>query len=183
MIDVGKVIQKLRTEKGWNKSELAKRIHVSPQTVINYETGFRRPDFDTLEVLAEVFNCPISYFLTTEEERDSMEVMQRARENRPLPEGVKRISEMTPYYIPIVRGVSAGVPLYMEENYGVYVDSPRKADFAVTIEGDAMSPLYLDGDVVYVSQVQNVSDGEVCAAAVDGKCGLYRIYHLALTYN
>ena len=38
------------------QSDLAKAIDQSPSSITMYETGRRRPDFETLEALADVFN-------------------------------------------------------------------------------------------------------------------------------
>lgn len=49
-------------------------------------------------------------------------------------------------------------------------DSPeaRKADFALTIKGNSMEPVYRDGDIVLVKKQDAVDIGEICIYNVDG---------------
>ncbi len=48
MRDIGKNIKELRCARGLTQEELAERLHVTRQTVSNYETGRTRPDIDML---------------------------------------------------------------------------------------------------------------------------------------
>ncbi|MBQ8688521.1 MAG: helix-turn-helix transcriptional regulator, partial [Ruminococcus sp.] len=43
-----------------------------------------------------------------------------------------------------------------------------RADFALTISGDSMEPIYHNGDIVLVKQTEAVSVGEVGIFVVDG---------------
>ena len=54
-------IKFLRELKGWTQTELAERLGISRSAVGNYEQGTREPDFETLENLADTFNCNLSY--------------------------------------------------------------------------------------------------------------------------
>ncbi len=48
MRDIGKNIKELRCARGLTQEELGERLHVTRQTVSNYETGRTRPDIDML---------------------------------------------------------------------------------------------------------------------------------------
>lgn len=67
MRNIGYVIELLRKERGLSQVELARLLKCTRQTVSNYERDFRRPDYDTLDLLASIFHVPISYFLTQDE--------------------------------------------------------------------------------------------------------------------
>ena len=63
MNDLSEKIKALRDLKGWSQEELAERLGISRSAVGNYEQGTREPDFETLENLADTFNCTMSYLV------------------------------------------------------------------------------------------------------------------------
>lgn len=58
-------LKKLRKERGMTQLDLAKALDVSGGTVAMWETGKRRPQFDTLEKISELFGCSLGYVLGT----------------------------------------------------------------------------------------------------------------------
>ena len=56
-------LKQLRKEKGMTQIELAKTIGVSNGTVAMWETGKRRPSFELLERLSDVFDRRLDYIL------------------------------------------------------------------------------------------------------------------------
>ena len=53
MRDIGKNIRDLRIRENMTQDELAEKLHVTRQTVSNYETGRSRPDVDMLTHIAQ----------------------------------------------------------------------------------------------------------------------------------
>ena len=66
MLDLGKTIQTLREQSGMSQKDLAKRVGVSTGAIGNYEAGLRRPKFETIEALADIFNIPIGLLIGDE---------------------------------------------------------------------------------------------------------------------
>lgn len=56
-------IRLLREQYDFSQQELADRIGVHKQTISQYERGIRKPDFDTLLALCDVFNVSSDYML------------------------------------------------------------------------------------------------------------------------
>ena len=52
-MDIGGRIAELRKEIGLTQQELADRLYVSRQLVSKWESGDRRPDYKTVEKIAE----------------------------------------------------------------------------------------------------------------------------------
>lgn len=58
-------LKQLRKEKGLTQVEFAKEMGVSTGTVAMWETGRKRPQFETLDKLCEYFDRDMSYLLGT----------------------------------------------------------------------------------------------------------------------
>ena len=63
MRDIGKNIRAARVRRGLTQEELAERLHVSRQTVSNYETGRSRPDVEMLLRAAEQLGVDVQVLL------------------------------------------------------------------------------------------------------------------------
>lgn len=63
MRDIGKNIRTARVRRGLTQEELAELLHVSRQTVSNYETGRSRPDVDMLVSAAEKLETDVQVLL------------------------------------------------------------------------------------------------------------------------
>ena len=62
-MDLGKKIKSIRIEKGLTVSELADKINVSAPTVSRYESNKREPNYETLLLIAEALEVPVSELL------------------------------------------------------------------------------------------------------------------------
>lgn len=71
--------------------------------------------------------------------------------------------------IPVLGNVAAGQPIWADEEYDDFVDDDGndKADFALRVKGDSMSPIIEDGDFVYVKRGHDVRNGQI-AVVLDG---------------
>lgn len=56
-------MKELRDDRGLSQTELAKALGVSQRSISSWETGFRQPDFDTLEKIAKYFGVTTDYLL------------------------------------------------------------------------------------------------------------------------
>lgn len=60
MRDIGKNIRSLRQRQGISQDHLAQILHVTRQTVSNYETGRSRPDVEMLTALADALGADVT---------------------------------------------------------------------------------------------------------------------------
>ena len=63
MRDISKNIREVRLRRGMSQEQLAQALHVTRQTVSNYETGRSRPDVETLTLLAKVLEADVQELL------------------------------------------------------------------------------------------------------------------------
>lgn len=61
---VGHIISKLRYEKGYSQIELAEKIGVTKGAIGMYETDKRKPNYDILIKLADLFGVTTDYLLS-----------------------------------------------------------------------------------------------------------------------
>ena len=72
MIDVGKMISKVRKDRGYSQQQLADKLNLSKQAVSNYEMGKREPDYVTLEAIADALNVPMTMLISPEEQERAL---------------------------------------------------------------------------------------------------------------
>lgn len=176
MIDVGKMIAKVRNERGLSQQQLANKLNMSKQAISNYECGKREPDYATLEAIADALNAPMAMFISKEDQAAALEAIYATYSISNLPSNVRPISALHHQRVPMIGEVAAGEPIYAPEDVGVYVDAPVKCDAAITIKGDSMVPNYLDGDVVYIKCVPDVQEGTVAVVFMDDEATLKHVY-------
>lgn len=63
MRDIGKNIRSLRQRQGMSQDQLAQTLHVTRQTISNYETGRSRPDVEILTSLADALGADVKEVL------------------------------------------------------------------------------------------------------------------------
>jgi len=56
-------LKELRIEKKLSQKELALALSVSQRSISSWETGFRQPDFESLEKIAKFFGVSADYLL------------------------------------------------------------------------------------------------------------------------
>ena len=69
-MNFGERLKGLRSEKGLSQAKLAKEIGVAVGTVSVWERGGRKPEFQTLDNLAEFFDVSLPYLLGQSNIRD-----------------------------------------------------------------------------------------------------------------
>ena len=63
MIKFEQRLKELRQEKSLSQAQLAEALEVSQRSISSWETGFRQPDFATLEKIAKYFDVSADYLL------------------------------------------------------------------------------------------------------------------------
>lgn len=152
------VLKKLRKDARLSQNQLAEKLGLAPSTIGNYEQGTRIPDYETLELIADFFNV-------------NMDVLFNRNEYiaRLLPpEVTDDVVE-----IPVLGEIAAGYnELAVEDWTGETVKIPtdylqgRKKEefFVLTVHGDSMYPLYMEGDKVLILRQETLNhSGEIGA--------------------
>lgn len=119
------------------------------------------PRMGTIQTLADYFGIMKSDLI---EEKS-------AKRARNLPSECSKIDFSCLHKIPLLGRVSAGLPLYAEENIEGYTYTDLNGEneyFALRVKGDSMDALGIkDGYIVIVRRQSIVEDGEVAVVMVD----------------
>ena len=75
-MSIGKKIRELRLEHNLLQRELAKEIHIAPNTLSQFETGQANPSYEVLSLIADFFQCSTDYLLGPQLSADEQELLQ-----------------------------------------------------------------------------------------------------------
>lgn len=85
---LNETLRQSRKAKGYTQEQLAQLLHVSRQTISNWETGRASPDYELLKQLSILLETPLSTLLGVEEESPAppIETVMEPVEEEPVPE-------------------------------------------------------------------------------------------------
>ena len=177
-------IKQRRLELGKTLEEVAQIVGVSKTTVQRWESGniqnLRR---DKIANLAAALNLSPAYLMDwtepTEKEAISVDFQSNAETSSSTSDGI------FPYQpsqrIPVLGRVSAGIPLYAEENIEsyIYTDLNHGGEyFGLRVQGDSMNAArIMEGDIVVVRIQDIVENGEIAVVMIgDDEATVKRFY-------
>jgi repressor LexA len=150
----GDVLKSLRIKNNITQSELANAMNVSQSAIAMWETSKREPDFESVKKLSMYFKINPNVFLGISYEPDE-------KQNNAI-------------RIPVLGRIPAGIPLEAIEDIIDYEEVPPewgkggKEYFALKIEGNSMSPKYIENDIVLFLATNDCNSGEDCAVMING---------------
>lgn len=99
-MDIGKRLKMLREEADISQKELAKRLKISNVTLSQYENNVRRPDLQTLKIIADYFDVSSDYLIGRSGNKNNVEKSVNDDILSDFPEGVQILRranrELTP---------------------------------------------------------------------------------------
>ncbi|AEH47105.1 helix-turn-helix domain-containing protein [Parageobacillus thermoglucosidasius] len=72
-MDLGERLKLCREKKGLSQKEVAEKIGIKNNTLSNYESGERRPDYETLCKLADLYEVSLDYLIKGQEHKEEKE--------------------------------------------------------------------------------------------------------------
>ncbi|EOC9198287.1 LexA family protein [Staphylococcus pseudintermedius] len=153
-----KNLKYLRKKHDMEQIDLAKKLgRKSASSISEWEKGKYTPKMKTLSELARLFNVSIN---------DLME--------KDLSNTKTQIDTLPVTAIPVVAKISAGLPIYTEENIIEYTYIPSqmtrggKELFGLKVSGDSMDKEFREDDVVIVEKDAVVENGQIGVVNVNG---------------
>lgn len=180
---IGNQIVLLRTSHGYTQDDLAKLLGYSKQTISNWETGLKTPRMGAIQKLSDFFHVNKSYIIEGTNSSDKLlTVYNQLNSNRQesvykyannqLDEQNKVVQMPTTNTVEVYGAASAGTGEYMVDNQPEKVEysgSVPEHDFAVTVNGDSMTPLFDDKQIIFVKKAQEARSGQIVIADYDGQ--------------
>lgn len=184
-------------QKKLSQKEFARKIDVNEKTVSAWKKNNSLPPLDKISNISDCLDVSIDFLITGQEKRSSMAeltfdeqiLLNNFKKLSDKSKGMvlgkaetlvelecKEDSSQQKDMITILSSdyrVSAGRGVLLGDDSPTEITVPdtpeaRKADFALTICGDSMEPIYHDGDVVLVRKMPSVEVGEIGIFYVDG---------------
>ncbi|MGM7689806.1 LexA family protein [Staphylococcus felis] len=153
-----KNLKYLRKKHDMEQIDLAKKLgRKSASSISEWEKGKYTPKMKTLSELARLFNVSIN---------DLME--------KDLSDTKPQLDTLPVTAIPVVAKISAGLPIYAEENIIEYTYIPSqitkggKELFGLKVSGDSMDKEFREDDVVIVEKDAVVENGQIGVVTVNG---------------
>lgn len=149
-------IKSRRKELNLTLEQVGDLVGVGKSTVRKWETGdIENMKRDKIVKLAKALKVSPSYIMGIDEEQPQLETLP-----------VKKI--------PVVSQISAGLPIYSEENLIDYIYfatnklNSDKEEFGLKVSGDSMDKIFQDGDIVVVEKDSVVENGQLGVVMVNG---------------
>ena len=152
---MSKNITKFMKENNVDRRKLSKDLNIKYTTLSDWINAKTYPRIDKIEMLANYFNVNKSDLVEDKSTINSIDTL-------PVRE------------IPIVSQISAGLPIYAEENIleRTYIATKQlnssKEIFGLRVSGDSMDKEFRDGDVVIVEKDSVVENGQIAVVQVNG---------------
>lgn len=158
-------IKALRVAHGWSQQRLADLTGYGDRSSIaKIESGKVDLPQSKIAEFAKIFNVTPAYLMGWDEDQSTPGIL-------PLPANRS---------YPLLGNIACGTPILAEENITEYIQFPGDidADFCLRCRGDSMVEARIhDGDIVFIRQQPEVSNGEIAAVQIGGDTAtLKRVY-------
>lgn len=156
------IIKSAMKEQDMSLSELARRVGVAKSAVSRYLNLTREFPLNRSKDFAKALSISTEYLLGFDKSEQ-----QHEQQLETLP--VKKI--------PVVSQISAGLPIYSEENLIDYIYfatnklNSDKEEFGLKVSGDSMDKIFQDGDIVVVEKDSVVENGQLGVVMINGYNG------------
>ncbi len=175
---LGSRMRKLRSSRGWTQQRLAAEAGIGRAAVAHYEKDRRRPSLEMLERIGRLFDVDIDWLLTGRPGRqfDASDLPQPVvKFSSRMEKDPGAINTEDYRAVPLLSDpVAAGAPLISSDLveewawiHGTQVGR-RQGLVAIRIDGDSMTPLIRDGDIIAIDKDDVTPPGIFAVRADEG---------------
>lgn len=168
----GEKIKAARETAGLTQEELGRLCGTTKQTIYKYEMGkVTNIPLERIEAIAKAVGVTPAYLMDWEE----------YAHDTSLPDNAIPVDFSTLKRIPILGQISAGLPLYAEQNIEgyTYTDLNHGGEyFALRVRGDSMNAARIyENDLLIVRKQDTAEDGEIVVAMVGDDEATVKYWH------
>lgn len=151
---MAKNISRFMKENNIDRKKLSEDLKVKYTTLSDWINAKTYPRIDKIELLADYFKVTKAD-LVEDKEKQALDTLP-----------VKKI--------PVVSKISAGLPIYSEENLVDYIYfatknlNSDKEEFGLRVSGDSMDKIFQENDVVVVEKDSIVENGQIAVVQING---------------
>lgn len=157
-------LKQLREELGFNQSDIAEKIGITPQAYGLYENEKRDIGTQTLLKLSDIFNVDIEYILgkTNIRKKVDRNINLNIRDNI--------------VFIPVYGSIKAGIPNFAEQeiigtlpvDMSMLPTKEQEEIFFLKVDGESMNTIAPNGSFVLLKKQNNAENGDIVVALVNG---------------
>lgn len=191
-MNVGQRMKARRKELKISADEIAKELGVSRSTIFRYEKGdIEKLPTQNLAVIAQVLKTTPEELMGWETSQEDITTIY----NKLEPKRRKRVYNFAEAQleqqnkvinlfdhketVEVTAKVSAGTGITWlgDSTYDKEVTSkPKHYDEAFEINGDSMTPLFKDGEVIFVEHTEIVENGQIAVVQIDDESFIKKVY-------
>lgn len=165
-------LKTLRKHQNLSQEQLADKLNLSRSIVGMWESGQRKPSFETLELLADFFNVRLDD-LSGRKNTDSLLNPEIATDTVTFPVIGEIAAGYDHFAVEDWSGETVEIPTY-------YLKGRKQEDyFVLSVKGDSMYPLYMDNDKVLILKQSTLNySGEIGAIVYDDCATLKKVEYV-----
>ena len=191
MNKIGKILQNCRKEKGLQQQDVAKAlddygIHIGFSAVSAWERGVAFPNTEQFLALCRIYGITDIYnkFIGGHNPGDPLSDLNDDGRKKALDyirllnvSGEYKNNEkavlvpfrtLPVYLLPVSAGTGDFLDSDDHDSIQVGNEVPDTASFGVRIHGDSMEPRFVNGQIVWVQQTQDLNNGDIGVFYLDG---------------
>lgn len=195
-------IKELRESNSWSQEVLADKLNTTKQSISNWEIGKRKPDYETLEAIADIFNVDIDFLFGRKDTTTiiqnplSRKLSDKEKEilmpfNKLNGEGQNKVIDYTYDLLNSDKYVEEEVASYIGyaaagrgynylDDIKVDIAIPKKDrpnyDFIIKVTGDSMAPKIKNGSLAFVKVNTDYDNGKIYVVDNDGSVFIKKVY-------
>lgn len=190
-MNIGNRMKERRKQLKLSADEVAEKIGVSRSNVYRYEKGdIEKLPLEVLEPLSEILRTTPQFLMGWEEDYDILSIYNNLETSRKakvysyakqqLEEQNKVVSMEEYKTIKIHSSLSAGtgiIDLDPEDTEEInYAGDVPEHDMAFRVSGDSMTPLFENGEIIFVKRTEDVRNGQVIAVQINEEAYIKKTY-------